>query len=172
MENFAGIGRNMMISDKYFKLYLRDSLLPYGLNASEGIVLLMMYQSNSSMDIEKNPGWHPVPNTQDELIQKIHYDKGVMTRTMKDLESKGFVTRTVNPEDSRSFLFALTKKSLEFKDTLISILKTWHNRLLSGLTDEELATVARVLGIMAKNSTSFYLDASMQVQKYKKEVVK
>ena len=40
----------MMIQDRYFKMYLKDSLKPYNLNSAEGIVLLMMFKSMSETD--------------------------------------------------------------------------------------------------------------------------
>lgn len=154
MKRFEGIGKNMMIQDRYFKMYLKDSLKPYNLNSAEGIVLLMMFKSMAETDKateNENPG-----NTQDQIIKEIHYDKGVMTRTMKDLEDKGFVSRNQHPDDSRSFLFSLTKQGLDFKDTLVSILQKWNDELLKGISSEDLEIVERSLEIMANNSATFY----------------
>lgn len=144
MNQFTSIGKNMMIADKYFKLYLKNELLAYDLNTAQGIVLLMMYQKQSEQ------------NTQDELIKEIHYDKGVMTRTMKELESKEYVTREQNPTDSRSYLFSLTKKGLDFKEPLLQILKRWNAQLLAGLTTKELTVVEKALTTMSKNASMFY----------------
>lgn len=145
MENFRNIGRSMMISDKYFKLFLRNELQPYGLNAAEGIVLLMLYEQAARGG-----------KTQDELIREIHYDKGVMTRTMKELEQQGFVCREQNPSDSRSYLFSLSEKALSFKDTLTDILRQWNGALLEGLTDEQLSLVESALSRMAQNAAAAY----------------
>lgn len=141
MEKFEHIGRNMMISDKYFKLYLRDALAPYGLNATEGVVLLMMFHSAVAQK-----------NTQEDLIRRIHYDKGVMTRTMKELEQKGFVSREPNPTDSRSYLFSLTKAGEALKEPLFDTVRRWNERLLAGIDERDLETVKNVLGKMAQNA--------------------
>jgi DNA-binding MarR family transcriptional regulator len=154
MNKFAGIGRNMTVSNKYFHLYLRNELRPYDLNATEGIVMLMMYRHDDCSDDEY------IGNTQDEIIKKIHYDKGVMTRTMKGLEEKDFVKRNLNPMDSRSYIFSLTPKGLEFKETLINILRQWNNHLLKGIDEHDLKTVERALEIMAKNSLMYFNDNS------------
>lgn len=175
MNQFTSIGKNMMIADKYFKLYLKNELLAYDLNTAQGIVLLMMYQklanqekSNSSIKESDKESNHTdsastenqneimVQNTQDELIKELHYDKGVMTRTMKELESKGFVTREQNPTDSRSYLFSLTQKGLDFKEPLLQILQKWNARLLAGLTTKELTVVEKALTTMSKNASMFY----------------
>lgn len=141
MEKFEHIGRNMMISDKYFKLYLRDALAPYGLNATEGVVLLMMFHSAVAQK-----------NTQEDLIRRIHYDKGVMTRTMKELEQKGFVSREPNPTDSRSYLFSLTEAGAVLKEPLFDAVRRWNERLLAGIDERDLETVKNVLGKMAQNA--------------------
>lgn len=141
MEKFEHIGRNMMISDKYFKLYLRDALAPYGLNATEGVVLLMMFHSAVAQK-----------NTQEDLIRRIHYDKGVMTRTMQELEQKGFVSREPNPTDSRSYLFSLTKAGEALKEPLFDTVRRWNERLLAGIDERDLETVKNVLGKMAQNA--------------------
>lgn len=145
MENFRSIGRNMMIADKYFKLYLRNELQPYDLNAAEGVVLLMLYQQAASHG-----------KTQDELIREIHYDKGVMTRTMKELEQKGFVLREQNPLDSRSYLFSLSEKGRDFKETLTAILQRWNEALLADLPREDLLLVEAALNRMAQNAATAY----------------
>ena len=145
MENFRSIGRNMMIADKYFKLYLRDALQPYGLNAAEGVVLLMLYEQAARRG-----------KTQDELIREIHYDKGVMTRTMKELEQKGYVVREQNPADSRSYLFTLSEQGLAFKGTLTAVLQKWNVALLDGLSTEQLVLAETVLSRMAQNAAFAY----------------
>ena len=141
LEKFEHIGRNMMITDKYFKLYLRDALAPYELNATEGVVLLMMFHSAVAQK-----------NTQEDLIRRIHYDKGVMTRTMKELEQKGYVLREANPADSRSFLFSLTEKGAALKEPLFDAMRRWNERLLAGIDEHDLETVKTVLGKMAQNA--------------------
>ena len=141
MEKFEPIGRNMMITDKYFKLYLRDALAPFGLNAAEGVVLLMMFHSAVAKK-----------NTQEDLIRRIHYDKGVMTRTMKELEKKGYVSREPHPTDSRSYLFSLTEAGAALKEPLFDVLRRWNERLLADIDEADVETVKRVLGKMAQNA--------------------
>lgn len=145
----------MMIADKYFRMFLRDSLQPYGMNASEGTVLLMMYRK-SSQDMKYG-------NTQDELIRELHYDKGVMTRTMKELENKGYVERITNPSDSRSFIFSLTQKGDDFREILFGILRQWNSMLLEGISVDILSAAEKALEKMAENASSFY--SSLQNQK-------
>ena len=152
MNKFSSIGRNMMISDKYFKLYLRDCLMPYELNSAEGIVLLMMYQKLYDTTADNTL----YGQTQDELIRQLHYDKGVMTRTMKELEQKGYVLRTTNPKDSRSYVFTLSKKGIAFQDTIFDILVKWNNNLLESISKEDLEIVEATLTKMSYNASKYY----------------
>lgn len=146
MQHFESISRNMMITDKYFKLYLRDALAPYGLNAPQGVVLLMLYHNAA------------VKNTQEDLIRRIHYDKGVMTRTMKELEQKGLVKREPHPSDSRSYLFSLTESGAALHEPMMDILRQWNEKLLVNISEQELAALKTALETMAKNACAASCD--------------
>ena len=144
----------MSIAYKYFRIYLRDALKPYDLNTAEGMVLLSLYGKNGTTEsqildsIHGNAGWH----TQDQIIGELHYDKGVMTRTMKALEEKEYVLRSDNPADSRSYIFSLTQKALDFKPILVDMLYTWNTYLLEGIDADSLDIVEKALAIMAGNA--------------------
>lgn len=154
MKQYASIGRNMNIADKYFRLYLRDALKPYDLNTAEGTVLLSLYGKNGTTEsqifdsIHDHAIWH----TQDQIIDELHYDRGVMTRTMKALEEKEYVLRSDNPTDCRSYIFSLTKKALDFKRILVGILYEWNTWLLEGIDADTLKIVENALAVMAKNA--------------------
>jgi len=151
MNHFTSAGRNIMISEKYFKLYLRDALEQYGINAAEGLVLHMMkMKSGETTDSVFNG------KTQDEIIREIHYDKGVMTRTMKSLEEKGYVKRSENPADSRSFLFILTDKGEDIQEIIRKIFAEWENALVSGLDENETAVFMNMLEKASENALKFY----------------
>lgn len=114
---YKEIGRNILIIDKYFKLYLKTSLKYHGLNTAEGMVLLTLYEQTgqTSAQVLQNIHHKNFATTQNQLIDDLHYDKGVMTRTIQSLEQKGFVQRADNPMDSRSFLLNVTDQAVEFK---------------------------------------------------------
>lgn len=156
MKHYASIGRNMNIADKYFRLYLRDALKPYNLNTAEGTVLLSLYGKNGTtksqiFDSVYDHDFH----TQDEIIDELHYDRGVMTRTMKGLEEKGYVLRSDNPDDCRSYIFTLTKKALEFKPILVGMLYKWNTFLLEGIGSDTLEKVESALSVMARNAIKY-----------------
>lgn len=145
------IGRKMMIINKYFKIYLRNALKKYDLNAVEGMVLLVLYEHNNQMDKEAIDKLHIniLGKTQEQIISELHYDKSIMARTMQSLEKKGFILREDNPNDNRSFIFIVTEKAIAFKPTLIEILKKWSEILLGEV--ENLEAVAAALDKMSQN---------------------
>ena len=154
MERYASIGRNMNIADKYFRLYLRDALKPHNLNTAEGTVLLSLYGKNGTTENQIFDSIHDnaIRHTQDQIIDELHYDRGVMTRTMKALEEKEYVLRSDNPADSRSYIFSLTDKALDFKPILIGILFEWNTYLLEGIDAETLKITENALAVMAQNA--------------------
>ena len=57
------IGRNIMVIDKYFRMYFKNHLKQYGLNTAEGLSLLALYEEDG--------------RTQEQLIMLLHYDKAL-----------------------------------------------------------------------------------------------
>ena len=147
------ISRNIIIIEKHFRLFFKNSLQQYELNSTEGMVLLLLYEKETMPDgntIDKihHRFWG---KTQDEMIDEIHYDKSVMTRTMQTLESKGYVKRNPNPDDNRSYIFTLTKKAADFQQTLFDILRLWQENSLKGIPPEEAAITEKTLSQMSSN---------------------
>lgn len=148
------IGRNNMIIEKYFKLFFRNNLKQYDLNTAEGIVLLLLLEKETRPQYKTIDKLHKIlkGQTQEQIIDEIHYDKAVMTRTMQSLESKGYVMRNVNPTDNRSYIFSLTKKATDFKPTLLNILKLWNDGLQKGIDKATLEIADKALSQMANNA--------------------
>lgn len=136
--NYEYFGRNIIIIGKYFKLFLKENLKEYNLNSAEGLVLLSLYGKNN--------------RTLDEITQELQFDKGVMTRTMKSLENKGYVVRHKNPDDSRSFIFCLTDKSIEFKPSLVLILKEWTELLFNNIDEKSIEFINELVIKMKENA--------------------
>ncbi len=121
------IGRKMMIINKYFKIYLRNALKEYDLNAMEGMVLLVLYENNNHLDKDTFDKIHNIlGKTQEQIISELHYDKSIMARTMQSLE-----------------------KAVAFKPVLIGVLKKWSEILLNEV--ENLDMVAAALDKMSQN---------------------
>ncbi len=148
------IGRNNMIIEKYFKLFFKNGLKQYDLNTAEGMVLLLLLEKQAKPQHNTIEKMHKIikGQTQDQMIDEIHYDKAVMTRTTQSLENKGYVVRSINPADSRSYIFSLTKKGEAFKPTLLNILKLWNDELQKGIDKSKLDVTKETLSQMANNA--------------------
>lgn len=157
MNRFRSIGQNILIIDKYMKLYLKNSLKPYNLNAAEGMVLLELYGHDGQTQDEIICNLHQQNDglTQEQIIDRLHYDKGVMTRTMQSLEKKGYIKRSDNDSDGRSHIFYLTPCAKNFKVKLIDILQHWSEEVQNGLDENDIKTIDLILKIMAENSKNF-----------------
>ncbi len=154
-RGYGTIGRNILIIDKYMKLYLKYALKPHDLNTAEGMVLLVLYGHDGLGQDEiltELHGQKERGKTQEQLIFSLHYDKGVMTRTMQALESKGYVRRQENSADGRSYIFFLTPKAESFKPTLLSVLRLWSESILQGINKDAVALIESALMQMAENA--------------------
>lgn len=152
--NYETIGLNMLVIDKYFKIYMKNALKEYDLNAAEGLVLIILYKQKISCDKDSNleDNENELGKTQEEIISKLHYDKGVITRTMKSLEQKNYVIRQNHPKDSRSYIFKLTKKSWDLEKEILEVLNNWHKILLQDIDDKTIELLKSNLPKMFKNA--------------------
>lgn len=152
MYYHESIGLNILVIDKYFKIYLKKSLKEYNLNTSEGLVLLILYKQLETLDknlIEIHNT--ELGKTQDQIIDELHYDKGVMTRAMKSLEEKNYVLRKDNPQDNRSYIFELTEEAICLKPHLLEILNKWHNIVLKDINKDMIKILKSQLSKMFQN---------------------
>lgn len=152
--HYHTIGRDIMAIDKYFKFYFKSALSGHHLNVAEGMVLLALYGRDGQTTEGILDDIHEVEmrKTQDQLIGELHYDKAAMTRTMQALEKKGLVLRSDNPLDSRSYLFSLTEQAKEFKEVLLTILRTWNDGILQELDGPTIALLENSLDSMMQNA--------------------
>lgn len=154
MDKRACTGRNIMVIDKYFKLYFRRRLKAHDLNSAEGMVLLALYGSDGMTERQIFNSLHSnVPaQTQEQLIRELHYDKGALARTMKALEEKDFVQRAKNQRDSRAVDFNLTDKARELRPRIMEILVDWNDALIGGIPADDLDRTIDTLERMAANA--------------------
>lgn len=83
--------------------------------------------------------------TPTELMRASMVTSGAVTQRLDRLESRGLVTRTPNERDGRGVLVALTDTGRDLIDKVLPDHLATENRLLSGLSTEERATLADTL---------------------------
>lgn len=159
--NYECSGQYMFILDKYYRQFLRDSLKPHGMTATEGMAMLSLYRYHVYAPREEG-------HTQDELNSELHYDKAALTRAMKGLEEKEMVVRRPNSKDKRSCCFTLTEIGLAMLPILIGILIKWENEIFAGVGEGEKAafsrTITRVADNAGKAAQRYRLDACKEME--------
>jgi DNA-binding MarR family transcriptional regulator len=119
---------------------LRDTaalLEPHGITLPQYFVLRELWQE---------PG-----TTQRELAQRVGVAEPAMVATLDALEGLGLVARERSTRDRRKTQVALTERGTAFRATFLGYAQDVLERALDGVTDDEIATMRRVLHRMKDN---------------------
>ena len=73
------------------------------------------------------------------LAEAVGLDKGQISRALAELVSRKLVSKAVNPRDNREVLVSLTKAGLAAHDTVVAGGQERNRRLLSELSEAEVA---------------------------------
>ncbi len=82
---------------------------------------------------------------QAEIARELHVKAPLITIMARDLQKRGLVTSVQNQFDARAKLLAVTPDGKKYIKTVDSNLNKSLSRLLSGLTEKDLATYHKVL---------------------------
>ncbi|MBB3456772.1 DNA-binding MarR family transcriptional regulator [Rhizobium sp. BK313] len=107
----------------------------FGLNGATFDVLATLRRSGA-----------PYALSPSDLMAAMMVASGTMTNRIDQLEKADLVTRSANPEDGRSFLVSLTEKGFALIDAAVAAHVETQARLVSGLSEEEKATLNALLG--------------------------
>lgn len=128
----------LSISDRHAKRYLDRSLAPLGLNSSQHMYVLKICET---------PGV-----TQDQFIHFFYLHPSNVTRTLSALEKAGFLRRERNPEDQRTCRLFPTRRALEARPQILSLLRRWQEQVMEPFSPEEqevFLTLLQRLGAQA-----------------------
>ncbi|MGG8407903.1 MarR family winged helix-turn-helix transcriptional regulator [Streptomyces sp. 12297] len=84
-----------------------------------------------------------------ELSRTVLVTTGAITKRVDRLEARGLVGRSVTEADSRGRLITLTAEGVALTDRLIAVHLDNQARLLAGLSEDERAQLAGLLGRLA-----------------------
>lgn len=130
MNDYHSIGQSIFVADKYLKAFLKKELKQFNLNRAEAMTLMML--------------------SSNQALAELHYDKGVMSRTIQSLEEKGLVTKTTSLEDGRANDLKLTPEALSVGKEIDKILKKWNEEVFKGIEDKEI--LEKLLAELAENA--------------------
>ena len=86
-----------------------------------------------------------VPLCPNEIGERRLVTRGTVTGVLDSLEQRGLVARRPHPADRRSLLIELTAKGRRLLHDLLPDHREAERRALGGLSDREVATLAKLL---------------------------
>lgn len=90
--------------------------------------------------------------SQEELAARLNIDKGTTARAIKKLEDQGYITRVKDEGDKRANKIFLTQKAENIRIGFFEILGEWNDILTSGLTEEEVEGVLKLMKKISVNN--------------------
>lgn len=88
---------------------------------------------------------------QKELANLLDKPSANVTRLIDQLEKKHLVERKESPTDRRAYFTYITEQGKEMQQNLKPVNESLHADILSGVTEEELASFRKVLNIINEN---------------------
>ena len=83
--------------------------------------------------------------TQKELVELFKVSEGYTAKLLRKFEDLGYIERHENPKNRRIKIVELTSRGIEKTDGLIDIVSTWEENVTSNMTDDEVATLKKLL---------------------------
>lgn len=75
--------------------------------------------------------------SQEDLAEKLHFDKGSAARSLAKLEAAGLVTRTVNPHNRRQLVITLTPQAEALRAPFLATLRELTETMVRGFSGDE-----------------------------------
>lgn len=138
--DYSKIGYHFGVLNRRSQAYITYVCKPYDITYSEYVILMELYLGDGV--------------SQDELVQRLTADKGLVARTSKSLEGKGFISRRQDTADKRLKRLYLTTQGEALRHPLQEILQAWIEALREGLDEETLATVIKGLEQIARKAAT------------------
>ena len=98
--------------------------------------------------------WNQGPLSQQEIADQMHKDKNSITQLVDAIEKKGFVKRSQNPSDRRSNTIIPTELAVSLKDDAKSKGISILDKMLRGISEEELKTFLETLDKLCANMST------------------
>ena len=95
--------------------------------------------------------WEHDARTQAELCEVTLRDAPTMSRIVDGMERRGLLLRKPHPEDGRARVLHLTRKGRELEKKLVPVARKLVNRLVAGISEDDLVTTRATLRKMFDN---------------------
>lgn len=128
------IGKNIGILNRQFNIFINNELKGKNINATEFMYIGYLYENDGI--------------TQDELAKEFFVDKAAITRTLKNMETKGFVRREKSDADGRERRIYLTDKANDYQELAEQIQKKYINMAGEKLTAKKQIEIENTVSYM------------------------
>lgn len=92
--------------------------------------------------------------TQKELAELARIEQPTMAQLLARMDRDGLIRRTPDPNDGRSTLISLTPATMRKLDPALKILLDGNKQALRGFSENEIATLVRLLKRLIENLES------------------
>ena len=93
--------------------------------------------------------------TQDRLKTVTHVHPSNVTRALEYLEREDYITKTPLETDKRTSRLYPTEKAELVCNHIICVVEQWEERLETGMTEEEVQTMSRLLECAGKEAINY-----------------
>jgi len=133
--------RHVGKASRAYNLYRNEKMERLGISGSQGTFLLAVI---------RHPGV-----SQEELADRLVFNKSSVARKIAELEAKGFVFRRRSETDKRQFCVFATEEGAKLAPEIIRINQEFFSRLKESFTEEEweqLGFLSEKLSLCAKEA--------------------
>ncbi len=130
--------KDISVLFRKMKAHIDTLLIPLGISNSQASFLFCLHDNEEMSQIE--------------MCRELDLDKSTVAKMLVRLEKDGYIFKRVNPENSHSFLVALTEKSNKIVPVARKIQAEWLEKATYNLTDIEKDNFFRLINRVADNA--------------------
>lgn len=132
------LGSSLTRTARLIRTRLNERLSPLGLTQSKWLVLLYLSRSGGCMP-------------QKDIAERVGVESPTVVRVLDGLERMGLIERRDQPDDRRSKNVLLTAQASGILAEITRITEDFRKDLWSGVCDQEMAVVRRVIDKLQEN---------------------
>lgn len=133
------VGMFLNLVHNRFKQYVAGIFESEGLNITPEQFLVM------------DTLWDEGVLTQQQIADYLLKDKNSVVKLVDGLEDRNLVRRVSNPKDRRQNLIEVTEYAMKIKDKVTKVAMEAVDKIINGITKEDMQIFIRVLSKMAEN---------------------
>lgn len=140
MKCNENIGRLFGTIHRHTRMHYNHEFADLGLGSGGHIFIL---------ELNKQDGM-----TQNEITEKLHFDKAHTARTIVKFIELGYVTKVHDEYDKRAYRLYLTEKGKEIIPTIKHVIKNWADTITEDFSNDEKRTVFELLTRIADKAVN------------------